>query len=147
MADTLTQAEADRLISMLKHSLMEFIQIPGKRQNIEFDVIGESKKDRFAIYIFRGNIKGNKIHFNARIKANGITLLELHLNPTTIHSNPDGTKITGSHWHIYREGYGHSYAFPAEDITSDDFVENTIKFLKRFHVVDSNLHIGYQEEF
>ena len=63
-------------------------------------------------------------------------LLELHISPTQVHINPDGGKITGSHWHIYTEEYGRSLAFPATDINENSFVENTLSFLTRFNVVD-----------
>lgn len=72
-------------------------------------------------------------------------LLELHINPTTVHYNPDGKKITGSHWHIYTEGFGRAYAFPANDIEADKFVENTITFLEKFNVIDRP-NIIYQHE-
>jgi hypothetical protein len=42
----------------------------------------------------------------------------------------------GSHWHIYTEEYGRQFAFPAESVQSDKFVENTILFLKKFNVVE-----------
>ena len=72
-------------------------------------------------------------------------LLELHINPTTVHYNPDGEKIISSHWHIYTEEYGRLYAFPADNIQSDAFVENTIAFLTRFNVVEQPT-IHYQLE-
>ena len=72
----------------------------------------------------------------ARIMKNGILLLELHMNPSNIHTNPDGEKITGSHWHIYSEEAGLLWAFPAEDLNSEQFVENTIIFLDKFNVIE-----------
>ena len=66
---------------------------------------------------------------------NGTVLLELHVNPTNRHMNPDGKLITGSHWHLYREGYGLQFAFPADDLSDLSFTENTIAFLKRFNVI------------
>lgn len=82
----------------------------------------------------------------ARIKKDGILLLELHINPGKVHPNPDGTKIIGSHWHIYTEEYGRQFAFPAENVQSDKFVENTILFLKRFNVIECPT-INFQLEF
>ena len=64
-------------------------------------------------------------------------LLELHISPSQVHINPDGTKITGSHWHIYTEEYGRAQAFPASEINEDTFVENTLKFLKQFNVIET----------
>ncbi len=57
-------------------------------------------------------------------------------NPSNIHTNPDGEKIIGSHWHIYSEEYGIAWAFPTEDFNSEQFVENTIAFLDRFNVIE-----------
>ena len=72
----------------------------------------------------------------SRIKKNGISLLELHINATNVHFNPDGEKITKDHWHVYTEEYGRKLAFPAKDIHSEKFEENTVRFLKKFHVVE-----------
>lgn len=81
----------------------------------------------------------------ARIKKDGILLLELHVNPGKVHPNPDGSKIIGSHWHIYTEEYGRQFAIPAEDIKSDNFVENTLLFLKKFNVIKQP-NISFQLE-
>lgn len=142
-AEKLTQAEAQQLLDMLKRSLIEEISFPSRGRTEEFDVVGDSKTDIFAINIYRGRIQPFKYNIGARIKKNGIMLLELHINPTNVHQNPvdekiagSGEKVTGSHWHIYTEGYGREFAFPAEDIESDQFVNNTIKFLEKFNVIE-----------
>lgn len=141
----LSQCEAERLLKMLKHSLISEIYFPRKGEDEEFEVIGDTKHDVFAINIFRGKINSLKYNIGARIKKDGIMLLELHTNPSNIHINPNGEKITGSHWHIYNEIYGRKYAFPADDIESDEFVENTIEFLNKFNVIEKP-HIHFQTE-
>lgn len=133
---TLSQTEADRLLNMLKRSLVSKVNFPLKREDVEFNVIGEEKQDVFAINIFRGKLNHLRYNIGARIIKNDVMLLELHINPSNAHINPDGEKIKGSHWHIYREGYGRLWAFPAEDINSELFIENTITFLNRFHVIE-----------
>jgi hypothetical protein len=90
----------------------------------------------FATRIYRGNINSQKYEIGARIKKDGIMLLELHINPGKTHINPDGEKIVGSHWHIYTEEYGRKKAFLAEDIQSQNFVENTILFMKKFNIIE-----------
>ncbi len=132
----ITQEEANRLLNMIKHSLVSEIKFPSKGDSEEFNVVGDKKQDVFAIHIFRGNINRLKYNFGARIEKNGIMLIELHINPSNIHTNPNGEKITGSHWHIYSETYGRLWAFPAEDIDSQQFVDNTIVFLNRFNVIE-----------
>ena len=99
----ISQAEANRLLSMIKRALTSEINFPLKGASEEFKVIGDTKRDIFAVNIFRGKINRFKYNIGARIVKNGIMLLELHINPSNIHTNPDGEKIAGSHWHIYNE--------------------------------------------
>lgn len=143
---TLSQEEADTLLNMVKKSLSENIDFPSKGNSLEFDLIGDTKKELFTAKIYRGKINSLKYEMGARIKKDGILLLELHINPGKVHPNPDGTKIIGSHWHIYTEEYGRQFAFPAENVQSDKFVENTILFLKRFNVIECPT-INFQLEF
>lgn len=132
----LTTAEATRLIEMAKQALISEINFPTKGTSKSFDVICDTKADLFTINIYRGSIARTKCNFGARIKKNGIMLLEMHISPTQVHVNPDGTKITGSHWHIYTEEYGRSQAFPIDDLNADSFVENTLSFLTRFNIIN-----------
>ena len=137
MADIkLTQEEADRMIRMLKRSLEEKFMLPPSGVKNNFRVIGDNKKEVFTIEIFSGNRNPRKRNFEACIFKSGIPLLELHITPNGKHRNPDGELIEGNHWHMYREGYDRAYAFPADDITSEDFIENTIAFLDRFNVIE-----------
>lgn len=135
MSEILTQDEADKLLNMLKKSLVDSINFPSTGKSIEFNVNGDSKKDVFTIKICRGKIDRKKYDLGARIQKNGVLLLELHISQNKIHLNPDRNKIVGSHWHIYTEEYGRRMAFPAENIESDKFVDNTLMFLDRFHVI------------
>lgn len=141
----LTKDEAAELLKMLKHTLHQSIDFPQKGTSIEFDVIGNTKKDLFTIKVYRGKIDRQKYDIGARIKKNGILLLELHINKNKIHINPDGKKIIGSHWHIYTEEYGRRYAIPADNISSDKFIETTIMFLDKFNVIEKP-EINYQLE-
>ncbi len=124
------------MLNMLKVSLVSEINFPENRKNTEFNVRGDKKQDVFVISIFRGNINRLKYNIGARIEKNGIMLLELHINPSYVHRNPDGEKISGSHWHIYNEEYGLGWAFPAEDVNGEQFVANTIAFLDKFKVIE-----------
>ena len=120
---TITDDEARKMLEMLKSLFEDELNFPLPGKKLEFEAVGENKRDLFVVSIFRGKIQSAKVNIGARIKVNGVMLLELHLNPTNVHQNPDGRKITGSHWHIYTEEYGRSMAYEAEDIKSDNFVE------------------------
>ena len=130
---------------MVKRSLIAEIEFPTRGKTVEFDVKGDTKRDIFSVNIYRGRIQPLKYNIGARIRKNGIMLLELHINATSVHSNPDGEKICGSHWHVYREEFGRNYAFPADDFRDDAFVKNTIVFLTRFNVIEQP-NILYQHE-
>lgn len=132
----ITQEEAEKLLQMLKNTLVDEIQFPSAGKSIEFNVEGETKEDIFVINIFRGKINRLKYNIGACVMKNGIVLLELHINPSNRHPNPDGELITGNHWHIYSEKYGLKWAFPADDINSEDFEKNTISFLIKFNVIE-----------
>lgn len=144
-SNKISQAEANRLLVMIKHSLTSEINFPLKGKTEEFNVVGDNKRDIFVINIYRGKINPFKYNIGARILKNGIVLLELHINPSNVHPNPDGQKIIGNHWHIYNEKYDRLWAFSAEDIESKNFVKNTIIFLDKFNVID-HLSINFQLE-
>lgn len=132
----LTQQEAEDLINMLKKTLIEEITFPTKGNSIEFDVVGNTKKDLFTTRIYRGKINSQKYEIGARIKKDGTMLMELHINPGKPHLNPNGEKIVGTHWHVYTEEYGRRQAYLAEDIFSNKFVENTILFMEKFNIIE-----------
>lgn len=68
MSEILTQDEADKLLNMLKKSLVDSINFPSTGKSIEFNVNGDSKKDVFTIKICRGKIDRKKYDLGARIQ-------------------------------------------------------------------------------
>lgn len=64
----LTQAEADRMLNMIKCSLVKNINFPSKGSSLEFDLVGESQKEIFTTKIYRGRINHLKYELGARIK-------------------------------------------------------------------------------
>ena len=81
-SNKLTDAEARQLLEMTKKSLVQEINFPTRGNEKEFDVVGDTKKDIFAIKIYRGKIQPFKYNIGARIKKNGTMLLELHISPS-----------------------------------------------------------------
>lgn len=132
----ITQEELEDLLEMLKRSLVESIILPEVGEKIKFDVESCASKEPFKIQVYRSKMRKDKYELCGLVAKNNIPLLELHINPTKKHQNPDGTMIEVSHWHIFTEEYGRKMAFPAEELESEDFVKNTIKFLERFNVVE-----------
>lgn len=130
----LGQADAERLIAEMKNAVeREFVMPAPGEQNGEFHVMGESSLTEYAIAVFRGRRNPEKHSVSARIARTGTQLMRLCVNGAP-HTNPDGAVISGTHLHVYREGYDARYADPV-DIASPDFVEDTILLLKRFNVI------------
>lgn len=129
---TLTQTEADLLIAETKRAVEKVVNMPAQGvHNAEFHV--KSQEHSFTIALYRGRINANKHTLSARISVSGIPLIRLCVNGST-HTNPDGTRVGGTHWHIYREGFDDSFA-DAANINSPDFVHDTILLLNKFHVI------------
>ena len=76
MTTVLTQAEADALIRMLKESLVESINFPGKGEKKNFAVQGDSTKDQFDIQLYRGKIAANKMNYGAIVSINKVILFK-----------------------------------------------------------------------
>lgn len=145
--DKLSQAEAERLINMLKRSAKDAIVFPQKGCLREFNVIGDTKKDIFIVNIYRGKINVSKCNFGGRLRNTGQMLLELHLNETGVHQNPDGTKVKGSHMHIYSEEHGRSVAIEF-NLESENLVDNCIRFMERFNIIKMpNIIHQVEEQF
>lgn len=136
MTKRIPQDEAERLISEVKQCLIDVLYAPEKGKQTVFQLQGRQTMQNYTVTIFRGNKNPGKYNYNARITVNNIVLLELHINPTNRHINPDGQIIIGSHWHIYKEGYDLRYAFPAKEVEEADFVNNTVLFLKKFGLLE-----------
>lgn len=132
----LTTNEAKKLIQMIKTLLTDAVDFPDRGCETVLNAVGDNKEDTFLINIWRPKINRTKYNFIARIKKNGMLLLELHVNPSGPHKNPDNELIVGTHWHVYTEEYGMRQAFLADGITDDEFINNTLKFFVKFGIVN-----------
>lgn len=104
----LTQAEADALIAMRK-SFVEggAIALPPGIDSTH-ELVGEDEQERFLLDLWRGTFRLSKFRFQERARK-VIVLIRLDVDGSP-HTNPDGTRIDGTHLHIYREGYEDKWA-------------------------------------
>jgi hypothetical protein len=106
----LTQAEADSLIAMRKRFLTQVtISFPSGTDQTH-ELIGDDVRERFFLDLWRGTIRLTKLKFQNRGRK-VIILVRLDINGSP-HTNPDGTRIEGSHLHVYREGFEDKWASP-----------------------------------
>lgn len=122
----LTQLEADTLITMRKSFIKRgAISIPPSTDQTH-DLIGEDKREKFLLDLWRGALRLSKIKFQTR-GHKVIVLIRLDIDGAP-HTNSDGEILDGSHLHVYREGYEDKWAFP---LSHDDF-RNTSNIRQNF---------------
>ena len=130
---TLSQEEAERLIAAVKNAVEDTFRMPAAGEhNAEFQVEADDGEN-FTIAVFQGKLNASRHSMSARVTRLGVPLIRLCVNGST-HNNPDGTRVSGTHWHVYREGYDDYVAYPA-DLASDGFVDATIALLDKFNVI------------
>lgn len=100
----LTQAEADRFVSMAKHFVRppESITIlPGADDSYEVAALDD--RERFLLDVWRGTLRLTKVSFQNRVRT-VVVLVRLDVDGAP-HTNPDGQRLAGTHLHLFREGY------------------------------------------
>jgi len=119
----------------LKRAVEKEIDLPSGKGRVEFDVSGDRREDVFAVNISRKGINATGASYQGRVRTSGTILMRLDVNPTSVHPNPDGEKITGTHLHVYAEGYDMAYAVPF-DIENKDLYQICFLFFERFNIVE-----------
>lgn len=129
----LTQDDIDFLLGLIKAlSENRSITLPTPGHTLELDVSALDSKERFVIDVNRkGRINIKKATFQTRYQKS-IVLIRLDIEGSP-HRNPNDEVIPCPHIHLYKEGYGTSWAYPIEkEIVTDtsDMVQVLIDFLK-----------------
>ena len=112
MADiALAQAEADALIAMPKCRVNDDPwDYPGTGGAISVPLLSQDKREGFLLDISRGRIDLLKGRYQNRGRQ-VVVLVRLDFGGPP-HRNPDDTEVGSPHLHVYREGFGHKWAFP-----------------------------------
>jgi hypothetical protein len=113
MSDELTQSEADILLRMEKHcaDLNGVWNFPNPGKSLTIDLTNSEKTEEFILDIQRAQIKVTKATYQNRHQKT-IVLARLDLDGPP-HRNPDGEIVLCPHLHLYREGFGDKWAYPA----------------------------------
>ena len=128
----MNQEEAEYLINTLKDLLSNEVEIPLSGKRNTYEAVGiPNNRNKFDIYIRRGNINTTKCTFIILSKDTKTCLLRLDAGDNTLrHKNPDNTMIYGTHLHLYKEGYETSYAIEF-NLDNPDLVNYCVEFLKK----------------
>lgn len=132
MAIELTTQEGEKLIALLKVAEEKGISIDWKfiegqnKYSIDFIAISH-EIDSDVKFRLKGN-KRDKISFALLLNGTNLVLARIDKG---WHTNPDGTKVSGVHIHIYQEGYNDKWAYSIDNFNFDDASGSFLKFLEK----------------
>ncbi|HEX3659844.1 MAG TPA: hypothetical protein VHU89_00325 [Acidobacteriaceae bacterium] len=109
----LNQAEADQLIQTEKHFVHSPASIsipPGADET--YELTGPGDRERFQLDVWRGTLRLSKLKLQNRARA-VVVLVRLDVDGAP-HTNPDGEQLSGTHLHLFREGYDDKWAYPVD---------------------------------
>jgi len=109
----LTQTEADQFIQMIKHFVRAPASIaipPGMDETYELASVDD--RENFLLDIWRGTLRLTKLKFQNRVRTT-IVLVRLDVDGAP-HTNPDGQRLSGTHLHLFKEGYDDRWAYPVD---------------------------------
>ena len=134
MAD-LSQDEANGLIQVQKvfdNKLPIVMDRPYKEERRLYSLTNRS--DVFYLNINETAIEFGKYSMNNRYFS--IPLVRICIDKDSVHENPDGKLITGSHMHVFRENYGDKFADDLNiyGITGTTPIEILNEFLAFCHI-------------
>lgn len=106
--------EAKELIEIAKKlRTTDLFFFPDHGTEKKLDVDSIDGKHKFIVDVNRkGRISLSKCTYQKRYRQIPLIRLDIEGRP---HTNPDGSAIRGHHLHIYREGFGVSWAYPIRD--------------------------------
>lgn len=108
----LTQSEADGFIRMRKVRVNESEwEYPIAGAALAIPLTSEDRRTNFFLDLSRGRINLAKGKYQNRVHQT-VILVRLDFGGAP-HRNPDGQEIACPHLHLYREGFGDKWAFPA----------------------------------
>jgi hypothetical protein len=135
----LAQSEADALIVMEKHRIDERVwNFPNPGKKIEIPLTSADKRESFLLGVTRVQVTLNKVTYQNRARGS-VTLIRLDVGGAP-HRNPDGREVPCPHVHLYREGFGDKWAYPA----SPEMYPNLSSFSAAFESFMQHCNITQQ---
>jgi hypothetical protein len=109
----LTQTEADQFMQMAKHFVRPpaIITIPpGADDTYEF--AGPNNRETFLLDVWRGTLRLSKLKYQNRVQT-AVILVRLDVDGAP-HTNPDGVRLSGTHLHLFKEGFDDKWAYAVD---------------------------------
>ena len=105
-----TQAEATGSFRCLSHPPAAISIPPGFDETYELAALDD--RERFLLDIWRGTLRLSKLKFQNRVRT-VVVLVRLDVDGAP-HTNPDGQTLSGTHIHLFREGFDDKWALPVD---------------------------------
>lgn len=128
----LTQADADRLLAMVKHAPNTGLRpFPAQGGYLDVPLVTKNSHEKFILTINRTSKIEAKLTYQTRARQ---VVILARLDFGIEHRNPDGTRVGSPHLHIYKEGYGDKWAYelPHTNFQTFDGASNMQDWLDKF---------------
>ena len=132
--ETLTQVVADSLLKMDKvcSDPDKVWNYPRPGKTIEIPLRSADGRETFLLDVEKHRIILSRDKYKCQTRTRQIFVLARLDIGGPSHQNPDGTRIDGSHLHLYNEEYGDKFAVPLSQIKEFDGASGIEKHLECF---------------
>lgn len=145
----MTNEEFDKLLNLTKYFTQDNIQLPYVGEANIFDVAAYQSNEKFFLDVDRRSRIELKIKIQTRYAITKIPLVRIDINSAP-HRNPDGTKTSRNHIHIYRDMPNNLGNLPwaydletfepfTDSITSMDFMQIFYSFCRYCNIETYNI--------
>lgn len=120
------------LMNLDKHILLDNLTLPGANEASSVPIGAVNSRETFSLDISRkSTIVLSRKKLQERLVPNNDLMIRLEIDSKP-HMNPDGTKVSRNHIHIFKEGYGLSWAYELSQF-SDILFKETDNFNTVFY--------------
>lgn len=125
----MSNEEFEILLLLNKQFVKSKVNLPIKGESNTFDIISKKTNDKFYLDIDRsGRIELFKLKIQTRYVLTKLPLVRVDVNSPP-HLNPDGTKTSRNHIHVYRETINDTGNLPwAYDLETFGIFSSNINF-------------------
>lgn len=135
----ISQIEADEMLQTIKSATRKDTFF--WRYNERFDEIVIADNDEKLIFVL--SLKKNEFEIRLNFRSKNKQIVLARVDSQKQHFNPDGTKITGPHLHLYKEGYAEKWATPINWYNIGSPIDTLTRFLE---VINTRFPNGYAED-
>ena len=106
--------EIEELLEEKKSYITESFVFPNHNQEVKLDAIGDTSRTKYFVDINRKSYQITKKVTCQNRAHTSVVLMRLDYLGRD-HTNPDNQRLSGTHIHIYKEGFGVSWAYTLDD--------------------------------